>query len=333
MTTKGIDVSKWQGTIDWEKVAKDGVEFAILRAGYGKLSSQKDQYFETNYMNAKATSLPVGAYWYSYATNPEAAKLEAEACLACIKDKKFDLPIYYDLEEKDQKAIGKVALTKVAIAFCEVIEKAGYKAGIYGNKDFLTNYLDMSQLEGKYSIWLAQYNSQVTYQGKYDIWQFSESETVSGISGKVDMNYLYNTSLIVKKSSDSSANSSNSSKTSSESTKTYKVVKDVAGYSTALDAKNKKNKKGTVKAGTLYIFNEKDGMINVTSKKGVAGSWINPSENVISTAVAKKYHTVKRYDTVSKLATQYGSTIKQIKDWNKLDSKYLIKVGQKLRVK
>lgn len=104
---KGIDVSQHQGKIDFSAVKKSGIDFVIIRAGYGKYSKQKDPYFEQNYKNAKAAGLSVGAYWYSYAASAEDAKNEAKTCLEAIKNKKFEYPIYFDLEESSQFSKGK----------------------------------------------------------------------------------------------------------------------------------------------------------------------------------------------------------------------------------
>ncbi|HOC34819.1 MAG TPA: GH25 family lysozyme, partial [Ruminococcus flavefaciens] len=104
---KGIDVSVHNGNIDWGKVKADGIDFAILRAGYGRLVSQKDERFEQNYAGAKAVGLPIGAYWYSYAMTPEEAELEADVFLSVIKGKRFEMPVYFDLEEKKQFDLGK----------------------------------------------------------------------------------------------------------------------------------------------------------------------------------------------------------------------------------
>lgn len=106
-STKGIDVSVWQGDIDFAKVKANGIDFVIIRAGYGKLTSQKDKYFEQNYSRAKAAGLHVGAYWYSYAQSADDAKKEAQTCISVLKGKQFDYPVYFDIEEKSQLNKGK----------------------------------------------------------------------------------------------------------------------------------------------------------------------------------------------------------------------------------
>ena len=189
MATKIIDVSTWQGNIDWSKVKADGVQGAIIRAGFGNVASQKDNKFERNYTNAKAVGMPIGAYWYSYATSVADAKKEAEVCLSILKGKQFEYPIYYDLEDPSMTGCGKSVLTQIATTFCETLESAGYYVGIYSNPNWLKNYLDYNTVK-KYTLWLAHWGvSEPAY--KCALWQYSSSGSVSGISGRVDMNWGY----------------------------------------------------------------------------------------------------------------------------------------------
>ena len=163
MEYRGIDVSKYQGDINFKKVKDDGIEFVIIRIGY----------------------------LYSYAKSVSDAKKEAGVVLKWLKGRELNLPVYYDIEDKSQINLGKKTLTSMCEAFCDVIEKAGYWAGIYANKYFFTTYLDYEKLEEKYTIWVAQYNDNNTYRGKYDMWQYTSSGKVNGISGNVDMDILY----------------------------------------------------------------------------------------------------------------------------------------------
>lgn len=189
MATKIIDVSTWQGNIDWSKVKADGVQGAIIRAGFGSLASQKDNKFEQNYKNAKAVGMPIGAYWYSYATSVADAKKEAQVCLSILKGKQFEYPIYYDLEDPSMTGCGKSVLTQIATTFCETLESAGYYVGIYSNPNWLKNYLDYNTVK-KYTLWLAHWGvSEPSYE--CGLWQYSSSGSVSGISGRVDMNWGY----------------------------------------------------------------------------------------------------------------------------------------------
>ena len=191
MEYRGIDVSKYQGDIDFDKVKRSGVDFAIIRIGYGQYESQKDPKFERNYEGFKRVGIPVGVYLYSYAKSVEDAKREANVVLKWLNGRKLNLPVYYDIEDKSQINLGKSVLTNMCVAFCSVIEKAGYWAGIYANKYFFTTYLDYQKLEERYTIWVAQYNDTNTYRGKYDMWQYTSSGRVDGISGNVDMDILY----------------------------------------------------------------------------------------------------------------------------------------------
>ena len=194
MSVKCIDVSSWQSGINFYQVKADGIGAAIIRSGYGRETSQKDSRFEEHYRGAKAAGLKIGSYWYSYAKSVEDAKREAQACLSCIKDKRFDLPIYYDMEEASQKALGKATLTAMAIAFCDAVKAAGYRAGVYANPDWYLGYLDYQMLRAKYSIWLAHWAN--THTLACDIWQYTDSGKVSGISGRVDMNLIENERVI-----------------------------------------------------------------------------------------------------------------------------------------
>lgn len=191
---KCIDVSVWQGNIDWTKVKASGIDYAIIRAGFGRETSQKDNKFEQNYTNAKKAGVKLGAYWYSYADSVTDAEKEAKACLSVLKGKTFELPVYYDLEDNSQVGFGKTTLTNIAKKFCDTLKSSGYSVGVYANANWFKNYLDYSALKKLYSIWLAQYNSTAQYE--CDIWQYSSSGSVKGISGNVDMNTIYNTDII-----------------------------------------------------------------------------------------------------------------------------------------
>lgn len=187
---KGIDVSVHNGDIDWGKVKTDGIDFAILRAGYGKLTSQKDQKFEQNYKNAKAVNLPVGAYWYSYAMNENEARQEADVFLSVIKGKQFEMPVYFDLEEKKQFDLGKEKVSAIMRAFLEKVESAGYFTGLYGSASSLTIHT-ADDIKSRYTIWLAHWVDETNYSGAYGVWQHSEKGKVAGINGNVDLDICY----------------------------------------------------------------------------------------------------------------------------------------------
>ena len=189
-TFKGIDVSQFQGNIDFGKVRKSGVDFVIIRAGFGRYAHQKDPFFEQNYKRAKAAGLKVGAYWYSYAASVEDAKAEAQTCINAIKGKTFEYPIYFDLEERSQFAKGRAFCNSLVKTFCNVLEHAGYWAGLYISRSPLQQYISASVAK-RYALWLAEYGSKCNYGGTYGMWQYTSSGKVSGISGNVDMDICY----------------------------------------------------------------------------------------------------------------------------------------------
>ena len=186
--TNGIDVSEWQGKINWSKVKTD---FAILRAGYGRLSSQIDKCFETNYAGCKSAGIPCGAYWFSYALTPDEARQEAQACIEVIKGKQFEYPIYYDVEENKTLNLGQSAVSAIIRAFLDELEKARYFAGLYMSVDNLITYTD-ERIKERYAVWIAEYDVlRPSYNGSYGMWQKSSTGRLDGIQGNVDLNEAY----------------------------------------------------------------------------------------------------------------------------------------------
>ena len=188
---KGIDVSYAQGVIDWEKVKASGkVSFALIRAGFGKiLKNQVDDYFEENYAGCQKSGIPCGAFWYSYATSAAEARQEASVCLQVLQGKQFAYPIYFDLEEKKQFALGKQVCSEMVEAFCSTLEQAGYYAGLYCSTFYLENYVTES-VRNRYTVWCADYSGECGYSGDYGIWQ-KGCGTISGINGDVDLDECY----------------------------------------------------------------------------------------------------------------------------------------------
>ena len=182
-----VDLSHHNTVTDFEAMKAAGVYAVILRAGYGREVSQKDEKFEQFYSAALAAGLHIGAYWYSYADNADDAKNEAAACLECIQGKKFDFPVYYDLEESRTAALGKDVCTRLAVDFCSAMEQAGYWAGVYANTNWFTNYLNHADLSAKYTLWLADYRENYNTTLKRDMHQYTSTGSVAGIKGNVDL--------------------------------------------------------------------------------------------------------------------------------------------------
>lgn len=187
-TVKGIDVSVFQGKIDWKKVKNSEIKFAIIRGSFGRY--EKDEKFELNYVNAKNVGMPVGYYHYTYANTVEKAIQEADFVIHNLKDKQFEYPIVFDIEDKSITGLSKALLTSITKAFCEKVTAAGYYVSIYSFASFLNTKLDMTVLKN-YDVWVAQWNDKCTYTGPYGMWQYSDKGHVSGISGAVDMDYAY----------------------------------------------------------------------------------------------------------------------------------------------
>lgn len=191
MAIKGIDVSHWQGSVDFGKVKAAGFSFVILNAGFGKYDSQKDARFEENYKKAKAAGLGVGAYWYSYALSEADAQLEAQVFCRAIKGKQFDYPVAFDIEDRTQSSLSAELIGKIITAFCGYMEKQGYYVSLYSYVAFLENKVPAS-IRNKYDIWVANFDvAKPSYSGSYGMWQYTSSGRVGGVNGNCDCNYAY----------------------------------------------------------------------------------------------------------------------------------------------
>lgn len=191
---KGIDISEWQENVNYSKLKEQGIEFAIIRLGYGKQINQKDSMFETHFEGLKNAGIKVGAYLYSYAYVKEGAKLEAENTLKIIKGKQFDLPIFYDMEESKQALLGKEVLTEMANEWCRILKNAGYKAGVYANFNWFKNYLNPYEIASEFNyIWLALWNNDEKPNVEFPVafWQYTNNGHLDGIKGKVDLDKCY----------------------------------------------------------------------------------------------------------------------------------------------
>ena len=211
MSKKGIDVSEFQGKIDWEKVKNDGIEFAILRCGYGMdFSNQDDVEYERNANECERLGIPYGVYLMSYANTVEKARSEAEHVLRLIEGRKISLGVWYDIEDNGTSgAINKETLTNIINTFCNTIKNAGYKVGVYANLNWLENKIEKT-IKDNYDIWVAQYYSKCEYEGKYIMWQHTSSGKVNGISTNVDMNILYEDLPVINNNDNNNSKTNNS---------------------------------------------------------------------------------------------------------------------------
>lgn len=191
---KGIDVSYANGTIDWEKVADAGIEWAMIRIGYcynnGKL--KVDTHFHYNIQQATAAGLNIGVYLFSYALTAQAAGVAADEVIHELGPYQIDLPLVFDIEDSSAvkyTSFSKDVNTAIIAAFLSKVDQAGYVGMIYANKSFFETNLVMSKLP--YEVWVAQWANECTYKGDYGIWQYSETGKVEGIDTFVDMNIMY----------------------------------------------------------------------------------------------------------------------------------------------
>ena len=183
----GIDISRWQGDFDMARAKNEGVEFVIVKGGGGDSGLYVDKKFTENYENAKRLALPVGCYWFSKALSIADARKEAEYFLSsCLRGRKFELPVYMDVENKQMLALGRRALTDIVKAFLDVLWDAGYYAGIYSSKSMFGSYLFDNELSD-YPHWVAQWATTCAYAGRYGMWQFGgeinklRTNTVAGV--------------------------------------------------------------------------------------------------------------------------------------------------------
>lgn len=187
---KGIDVSSYQGDINWEE-AKKNIDFAIIRIGYGNdRVSQDDSKFERNASECERLGIPYGVYLYSYATTIEEAESEVQHTLRLIANKKLKYPVFLDVESDVQKELRSDDLIQVIEHYCIKMEEAGYYVGIYANLDWFVNRLDSPKLE-RFDHWLAQWSTKPTYAKPFGMWQYTSKLSLPGIVGLVDGDIAY----------------------------------------------------------------------------------------------------------------------------------------------
>ena len=201
-TRRGIDVSRWNGPINWSLVKQSNIDFAIIRTSFAdsSLSNCVDKHMRENIQGAKAVGIPIGAYHYSYATSIETALKEADLFIHCLSGTQWEYPVYFDFEDKCQLKLTVAQRTDIACAFLERVRSAGYCVGMYANLNWINTKLDMSRLQN-YELWVAQWNSHCTCTHAYSMWQYTDKGSLNGIycnyisrmtpRSVVDMNLCY----------------------------------------------------------------------------------------------------------------------------------------------
>lgn len=327
-----IDVSEFNGTIDWETVKETDIEGVIIRCGYGNdVVSQDDAKWKYNADECTRLGIPFGAYLYSYATTDAQSRSEAAHVLRLIRDYRLSYPVYIDLEQvgTENHAVAGARI------FGDLIENAGYFAGVYANQYWFTTVIG-SALD-QYTKWCAKY-SLIRPSVNCDIWQYSNTGRVRGILGNVDLNVCYRDfpTEIAGKENESSAPSG---------TTLELVAATMQGeYG---NGEERKNALGTrydevqsfidhiASASTEILVNETlNGMYgNGEIRKIVLGSRYTAVQNEINKRSDEQYYTVRAGDTLSEIAVRYGTTVGQLQRWNNIANADLIYAGQRIRVK
>lgn len=351
MSIKGIDVSEFQGKIDWDKVKNDGVEFAILKLAniYDYDTNYKDSKFETNYKEAKKRGIKIGAYIYNYCNTVDTLKKGLKWAFEKLGNKKLDMPIYLDMEDKDIQGESKATLTKQVNEFAKYVEKEGYRAGVYANVNWLKNELNPADFDKDVSVWVAQYYKECQYEGDYDIWQYASDGKVSGISGNCDVNYLYDESIIKqngsstgdKKSVDELAEEVIDGKWGDGEDRKAKLEKAGYDYDAVQNRVNEilseKNKKKSITEVAKDVINGKYGNGDARKKKLEAEGYdydtVQAKVNQLLGANVTKTYTVKSGDTLSGIASKYKTTVSKLVKDNNIKNANLIYPGQKIVIK
>ena len=309
-TLFGIDISTWQKNYPYEEANKEGVRFAIIRAGYRQT---KDNQFETHYSNAKKLGWRVGAYWYMYATTVEQAKIEAKAFLKVIAGKQFELPVYLDIEDKTIRATGKENCNALVKAFGDIMESAGYYFGVYTNLDWYKNVLNGSELNKRYDWWIAQWSkSSPSKNIDYGMWQFGGSTNYiknSKIMGVVtDQNYCFKDYLTIMKQKGLNGFDKITQETDSNSSN-IKSIDDLA----------------------RQVIQGKFG--NGEERKIALGDKYAEVQNRVNEILGVTYYIVKKGDNLTKIAELYNTTVNSLVKLNNIKNANIIYVNQKIRIK
>lgn len=312
----GIDISYWQQGYPYDAANAEGVKFAILRAGY---SVTKDTQFETHYANAKKLGWGVGAYWYMYARTVEAAKEEARAFLRAIAGKKFEYPIYLDIEDSTVRATGRDNCNAMVKAFGEIIEGAGYYFGVYSNLDWYRNVLSGAELNKKYDWWIAYWSTNKPSGVNYGLWQFGgetnyiRGNKVAGVT--TDQNYAVKDYPTIMKNAGLNGFGKTEEPTPAPAP-AKKSNEEIADE--VMDGKwgNYPERKEKLEAAG-YNYSEVQAIVNAR----------------YNSKPAAQYYTIQPGDTLYGIAIKFGTTIGQLQSWNGIKNANLIYAGNKIRVK
>ena len=324
MSIKGLDVSEFQGIIDWAQVKSAGYQFAMLRAGYGFRTP--DQQFRRNAAECNRIGLPAGAYWFCYALSPEDARKEADGCLEVIAPYRMEYPICYDIEhasltyaEQNGVTFTPSLATQIVKAFCDRIEERGYFAMYYSNQNFLETYLSRD-LNRRYALWFARYGSR--YDGiDYGIWQYTSTGSIPGITGNVDLDtgYVDYASVIRK---------AGLNHLGSKPVPPPKPTPPPADYITYVVQSGDTLSEIAVRYGTTY---QALAALNNISDPNL----IHPGQTIRvpeKSGPAPRYYTIRSGDTLSEIAVRFGTSVAALMSLNGITNPNLIYAGNTIRI-
>lgn len=318
---RGIDVSAWQGTIDWAKV-KGQIDFAIIKLGNigDNTKFWDDDRFERNYNECVRLGIPVGVYVYSYTNKLENIEACANETVKYLAGRKLQLPVYIDMEDAEIAVEGKENLTKMIFKFNEIIEKAGYWAGVYANRNWFDSYLNKEEVKKRFTTWIAHFGiSEDNYKGQYDMMQYTSKGAINGINGDVDMNNMYRD-----------------------------LISDVAGAKVSEEEKQVEQPKVEVNTGVTYTVKSGDTLSGIASKYGTTYQELARINNISNPNLiypgqvlkiscseqpqAVQTYIVKSGDTLSSIASKYGTTYQELAKKNGISNPNLIYPGQVIKI-
>jgi lysozyme len=318
---RGIDISHWQGAIDWAKVKAAGIQFAIIKSGGSDAGFYTDPRWEENYKGAKANGIAVGAYYFvgPGCISVADGQADAERFLAQLKGKQFEYPVYIDVEATP--ASKKAGATEAVIAFCRAMEAAGYYAGIYSSTySGFRDRLDDSKLT-PFTHWVAQYASKCTYGGSYGIWQYSSSGQVNGISGRVDMDVSYQDFPSIIKAGGFNG-----------------YAKKAAAPKPVAPVQPHKTVEKIAREVLTGKWGNGDDRRRRLASAGYDAAAVQAKVNELLHAQSRPqavYYTIQRGDTLSGIARRYGTSVSAIQKLNAslIRNVNRIQAGWKIRVK
>lgn len=331
MSFKGLDVSQFQGVIDWAQVKNAGYQFAMLRAGYG--FSTVDAQFHRNASECNRLGMPIGIYWFCYATSPEAAIQEADGCLNTIAAYRLDYPVCYDIEQASvnyaaQNGVTMTSSLATAIvkAFCNRIEEHGYYAMYYSNRNFLNTYFP-ADFSKRYALWYAYYNSR--FDGtSCGIWQSTSEGSIPGINGNVDLDTGFIDYPSVIQKAGLNHLSGNTPTPPPVPNPTPAPTPDYISYVV---------QHGDTLSGIAQRFGTTTGALaalnNISNPNLIyAGASIRVPENNSSSGTGAKYYKIQSGDTLSGIAARFGTTTGALAALNSISNPNLIYAGTIIRL-